>query len=174
MEKKSLLNKNGNLRLSCYLPLFFWAHLYLIKALILQKSSLINNIKLVALNDKCRWSLSDKAIFFVIDTVRILQNRYITKTSHGCFYRSYVSAMVLRRFGVNIKMHFGLRNFLGKSEMPETKGHCWLTLDDVALKEEYPPDELYSTLISETDGGICYWAGENDGPKIVRKKNTNN
>ena len=67
-------------------------------------------------------------------------------------------------------MHFGLRNFLGKSDMLETKGHCWLTLDDVALKEEYPPDKLYSTLISETAGGICYWAGGDNVPQKARAK----
>ena len=78
--------------------------------------------------------------------------------------------MVLRKLGVDVKLHIGLYNVLAGSENVRTKGHCWLTLDGVVLCEPEAPGKEYQQMIAETDSGICYWLGKNVDtvPKIEK------
>ena len=80
-----------------------------------------------------------------------------------CFFRSYIIASVLRRYGQEVELNIGMRN-LGAAAV--TAGHCWVSMPDGGLLDESGtlPAE-YPVFMARSRNGIRYWVGESDSER---------
>ena len=102
-------------------------------------------------------SIDDRDISFVIRTSDLLVRFGALRTGRKCFFRSFIIASVLRRWGIPVEINFGLRN-IGQNRR-ET-GHCWLTLDGRPYAEKSQVQDLYPIAFGAAPNGVSYWYGE--------------
>jgi hypothetical protein len=101
--------------------------------------------------------LSEGDVAFILAATAGLMNIGATRTGRTCFFRSYILAFVLRRWGFPAVINVGLRNLGGDRR---AEGHCWLTTPEGALfSEPTDPREQYPVFMGDGVPGVRYWAG---------------
>lgn len=101
--------------------------------------------------------LSEGDIAFVKRCADAFTRYGAARTGRKCFFRAFILASVLRRWGLPLVMNVGMGN-LGPTA--RTEGHCWLTTPDgQPFAEPQDPRERYPFLMGNADYGVRYWAG---------------
>ena len=97
-------------------------------------------------------------------------NLFSIKSHHGCYYRSFALACILRRRGIPVSLNIGLRNLRSQEK---NRGHCWLTLKgNPVFESDAEALRLYPHLLKQGQSEIYYWIGSDDARRIKRHKMT--
>lgn len=138
----------------------------LIRAKYIMLLKKIGKLTLPSINKQSQ--LSSEALVEIIQWVKRWVHLFCFRSRHGCYYRSYVLACILRQRGVPVSLNLGLRN-LGSHE--KNRGHCWLTLRGKPVLEfDDDSHRLYPHLLQQGQYDINYWVGSNDERFIQRHK----
>lgn len=136
------------------LVIAFQATIGLAQAWIIKSRKTMANIRLAPpSNSSC---LTDPDISFVLGCSDFLVKLGARRTGRKCFFRSFIMASVLRKWGLPVIMNVGLRGLRGARR---TDGHCWLTLDGKPFGETDNPNRDYPVQLDQGINGVQYWLG---------------
>ena len=125
------------------------AHAWLIKI-----GKTMRKVKLPSAPGEVR--LSEADLSFVIGCTDFLVKLGAKRTGRKCFFRAFIAASVLRKWGVPVTMNIGLRPL---PALRKASGHCWLTLDGIPFAETGDPHREYPFAIGQGENGVRYWFG---------------
>ena len=138
------------------LLLIFHSLTGLVQAWIIKTRKSMHNIRLSSTSSSSKLSQGD--ISFVIRCANILVTLGAVRTARKCFFRAFIMASVLRKWGIPVVMNVGLRNL---KTFKRTDGHCWLTLDGLPFAETNNPEQIYPFEMGSGTNGVRYWIGAN-------------
>ena len=171
MVTKSHLNLSADMQARSYsMNLKFSVFLSTVCALIRAKYIMtMRNIGRMTLpNINPQSPISTEIMIVIVQWVKRWVHMFSIRSRHGCYYRSYVLACILREKGIPVSLNIGLRNLRSREK---NRGHCWLTLNG---KPVFDPDDqvpgLYCHRLKQGNSDINYWIGSNDAGGIMRHK----
>ena len=126
----------------------------LIQAWIIKSKKNMSNIRIPLTLSAIQ--LNERDISFVIWCVHLLLKLGVIRTGRKCFFRAYIMASILRKWGVPVMMNVGLSNLRASKK---TTGHCWLTLDGQPFEEIHNPNQRFPFKMICAANGIHYWVG---------------
>ncbi|KPA14519.1 hypothetical protein MHK_005267 [Candidatus Magnetomorum sp. HK-1] len=134
--------------------IFFYSVIALIFAWSIKIRNDISNIHL----PKSRFSFPflNNDCSFVIKTADLLVKTGTGNSGRKCFFRSYIIASILQRFGIDVDINVGL------STLPADKkihGHCWVSIQDKVFSESDKLPKLYPYKLYSTPSKVTYWYG---------------
>lgn len=138
------------------LLLVYYALTGLVQAWLIKTGRSMHNIQLFSASGRSK--LSEGDISFVIQCANMLVKWGAIRTGRKCFFRAFIMASVLRKWGIPVVMNVGLRNL---RTFKRTDGHCWLTLDGLPFAETNDPEQIYPFEMGSGTNGVRYWVGAN-------------
>lgn len=91
----------------------------------------------------------------------------VSRTRHGCFYRTLSRAIVLRKLGLPVAVNIGMRNLDGTLSV---KGHCWLSHNGMLFHEPPDTNAMYPFFLGELNNGLLCWVQKgNDTANRIRR-----
>jgi len=126
----------------------------LIRAWMIKRKRNMSHVSLPEIDNSTQ--LSDDEISFTIMCTDLFVKFGTFRTGRKCFFRTYIIAIVFRKWSIPVMINVGLCN---KKMTDHTIGHCWLTINDKPFAEIKSPNQIYSSKLYCSDKGVCYWYG---------------
>lgn len=98
--------------------------------------------------------VSDGEVTYVVACASALTKYGAIRTARKCFFRAFIIAVVLRKWGVPAVLNVGLRN-LGAGR--KSSGHCWASEGGLPIAEDRDPRSDYPIRLGVDVRGVLYW-----------------